>query len=147
MYSGIYATVCYIYVYFSNPGGIFYDPVTQSDKGRLWWAQWKNYFFFSLILAFYQAHVQSTQILLPTYRVPQWGWVMIFREKNRLKRSNDSNSETKTDIVMGPTIKILATYRATNAPFTKYWITFKQKFRFWSKFAVLDMGEQSQFLL
>ena len=84
MYSGICATVCYIYVYFSNPGGIFYDPVTQSDKGRLWWAQWKNYFFFSLILAFYQARVQGTQILLPTYRVPQWGWVMIFREKTDL---------------------------------------------------------------
>ena len=44
----------------------------------------KIIFFFSLILAFYQARVQGTQILLPTYRVPQWGWVMIFREKTDL---------------------------------------------------------------
>ena len=107
----------------------------------------KNLFIFLSNFGFLSSPCAKHTNTVTDIQSPTVGLGDDFQRKNGLKRSNDSNSETKTDIVMGPTIKILATYRATNAPFTKYWITFKQKFRFWSKFNVLHMGEQSQFLL
>ena len=64
-------------------------------------------------------------------RVPEWGRVMLFR-KNGLPHSNGFNPETKRDVVMGPTGKMVVTHRATNAPFTKIGLP-KQKFWFWGK--------------
>ena len=42
-----------------------------------------------------------------------------FQEKKRFPRSDGSNSETKRDIVMGPTDKMVVTKGATNTPLTK----------------------------
>ena len=80
------------------------------------------------IFSCYPVRVLSTQGLLTTDRVPQWGLVKIFREENRLPRSNGRYSKTKRDIVMGLTAKAVTTHRASNAPLTKIWLP-KQKMR------------------
>ena len=42
-----------------------------------------------------------------------------FQKKNERRRLNGRNSKPKSDIVMGPTGKMLVTHRAPNVPLTK----------------------------
>ena len=48
--------------------------------------------------------------LLTTGGVPEWARVTIFRRKNGRRRFNGCNSETKGDIVMGPTKKMVVAH-------------------------------------
>ena len=60
---------------------------------------------YSLIssLTHHLSRVRSTKWLLTTNIVQQCGRVKYFTRKNGLRHSNDSHSDTKRDIVMGPT--------------------------------------------
>ena len=74
----------------------------------------------------YPARVSSTraQRAVKDRQSPTVGPGKEFQKtKNSRQRFNGHNSETKRDIVMGPTAKMVTTHRATNNPIGKNLVT------------------------